>query len=437
MPRAAAARPTSRVRRTFIRSSSSRLALRWAMPARCTTASALIRPVIRGSKAKGSCPASVSAATNGRPMKPEAPVTATFTAPGATRLVARIPAMALRFYPVILSGGSGTRLWPMSRKLLPKQFLALLSRHTLFQETAMRVQAMDGCEPPIVVCNDEQRFLAADQLQRDRRAGRADDPRARRPQHRACHRRGGIRSARARPTSTAPRAALRPHRSRSRTLSARMPPPHLRLAEAGHLATFGIVPSAPETGFGYIERGAALEGGGWKSGQRSARSPTARARKASWPAAASFGTAACLRSPATKYLEELQRLRAGHAGRGNRGVSKERSRPRFPAPRARSLRQMPVELHRLRGDGEDQRRGRRADRSRAGATSAPGARCGPSARRTRAGNVAVGDVYMRDSRRLLRTLARSGTSRPSASRTSSSSRRRTRCSSPRRTAART
>jgi mannose-1-phosphate guanylyltransferase / mannose-6-phosphate isomerase len=69
-----------------------------------------------------------------------------------------------RFYPIILSGGSGTRLWPMSRKLLPKQFLALLSRHTLFQDTAQRVVAMQGCASPIVVCNDEQRFLAADQL---------------------------------------------------------------------------------------------------------------------------------------------------------------------------------------------------------------------------------------------------------------------------------
>jgi len=72
--------------------------------------------------------------------------------------------MGPRFYPVILSGGSGTRLWPMSRKLLPKQFLALLSEHTLFQETALRVKPIEGCEAPIVVCNDEQRFLAADQL---------------------------------------------------------------------------------------------------------------------------------------------------------------------------------------------------------------------------------------------------------------------------------
>src|SRR5688572_21789665 len=72
--------------------------------------------------------------------------------------------MTMRFFPVILSGGSGTRLWPMSRKLLPKQFLALLSEHTLFQETALRVKLLEGAQPPIVVCNDEQRFLAADQL---------------------------------------------------------------------------------------------------------------------------------------------------------------------------------------------------------------------------------------------------------------------------------
>src|SRR5688500_19928591 len=72
------------------------------------------------------------------------------------------PPMGPRFYPVILSGGSGTRLWPMSRKLMPKQFLALLSRHTLFQETALRAQPFEGCLAPIAVCDDAQRFLAAD-----------------------------------------------------------------------------------------------------------------------------------------------------------------------------------------------------------------------------------------------------------------------------------
>src|SRR6185503_6107951 len=72
--------------------------------------------------------------------------------------------MASRFFPVILSGGSGTRLWPMSRKLLLKQFLPLLTQRTMLQETALRIQPMAQAAAPILVCNEEQRFLAAEQL---------------------------------------------------------------------------------------------------------------------------------------------------------------------------------------------------------------------------------------------------------------------------------
>ena len=69
-----------------------------------------------------------------------------------------------RLYALVLSGGAGTRLWPMSRKLLPKQFLPLVSEASLFQDTVTRVTPIEGCLRPIVVCNDEQRFLAAEQL---------------------------------------------------------------------------------------------------------------------------------------------------------------------------------------------------------------------------------------------------------------------------------
>ena len=66
--------------------------------------------------------------------------------------------------PVILSGGAGTRLWPLSRELYPKQLLPLVSEHTMLQETARR---LDGLEvsAPIVVCNDAHRFLVAEQMQ--------------------------------------------------------------------------------------------------------------------------------------------------------------------------------------------------------------------------------------------------------------------------------
>src|SRR5688572_21342574 len=68
-----------------------------------------------------------------------------------------------RIVPVILSGGAGTRLWPLSRELYPKQLLPLLSERSLLQETAKRV-AGGPFAPPLIVCNDEHRFIIAEQL---------------------------------------------------------------------------------------------------------------------------------------------------------------------------------------------------------------------------------------------------------------------------------
>src|SRR6185437_2963624 len=73
--------------------------------------------------------------------------------------------------PVILSGGSGTRLWPLSRKNLPKQFLALSGERTLFQQTISRTCALEGVAPPIVVCSEEHRFLVAEQLRESKIEG--------------------------------------------------------------------------------------------------------------------------------------------------------------------------------------------------------------------------------------------------------------------------
>ena len=65
--------------------------------------------------------------------------------------------------PVILSGGAGTRLWPLSRELYPKQLLPLLGKETLLQATVMRVSGLD-VTAPIIVCNEAHRFLVAEQL---------------------------------------------------------------------------------------------------------------------------------------------------------------------------------------------------------------------------------------------------------------------------------
>jgi mannose-1-phosphate guanylyltransferase/mannose-6-phosphate isomerase len=217
--------------------------------------------------------------------------------------------MAVEFYPVILSGGSGTRLWPMSRKLLPKQFLALLSKYTLFQETALRVKPMEGCAAPIVVCNDEQRFLAAGQL---REIGVEPSTTILEPLGR----------------NTAPAIAVAALAAREREPDALLlvlPSDHtvtrpevfrkdaakaLELARAGHLATFGILPHAPETGYGYIERGEPLPGSNdsWKVA--SFREKPDRATAESLVASGRFfWNSGMFAFSAARYLEELERLR--------------------------------------------------------------------------------------------------------------------------------
>ena len=76
--------------------------------------------------------------------------------------------MSNQLVPVILCGGSGTRMWPLSRETYPKQFLALAGQDTMLQDTALRLQGLSGKVPqapsPILVCNAEHRFLAASQL---------------------------------------------------------------------------------------------------------------------------------------------------------------------------------------------------------------------------------------------------------------------------------
>jgi mannose-1-phosphate guanylyltransferase/mannose-1-phosphate guanylyltransferase/mannose-6-phosphate isomerase len=165
-------------------------------------------------------------------------------------------------YPVILSGGAGTRLWPLSRELFPKQFLPLLGEQTLLQQTALRVQNMPHGAPPIVVCNDEHRFIIAEQL---RQSGIVPSAIVLEPVAR----------------NTAPAAAVAALLLAQRdpeALILLMPSDHLiagvdvflkaigtaaHVAASGRLVTFGIAPQTPETGYGYIKRGAALSDGSY------------------------------------------------------------------------------------------------------------------------------------------------------------------------------
>lgn len=153
--------------------------------------------------------------------------------------------------PVILSGGSGSRLWPLSRKLYPKQFLALAGEHTLFQQTLQRL-GFEGVERPIIVCNQEHRFIINEQLNAIDVSAQAIlmEPFGR---------------------NTAPAvalAALKVLAENRDELLLVLPADHLisdvaalrqalevarAAAEEGDMVLFGIPAERPETGFGYIK----------------------------------------------------------------------------------------------------------------------------------------------------------------------------------------
>ena len=163
---------------------------------------------------------------------------------------------AMRLQPVILSGGSGTRLWPLSREKYPKQLLPLIGDESLLQTTVRRLDGLANVAEPLFVCNEEHRFAVAEQARLLGRHGRLIlEP---------CGR------------NTAPAltlAALWAARHEPEAVLVVMPADHViarpevfrakveqaaRLAAAGMAVTFGITPDCPETGYGYIEQGAPL-----------------------------------------------------------------------------------------------------------------------------------------------------------------------------------
>jgi mannose-1-phosphate guanylyltransferase / mannose-6-phosphate isomerase len=162
-------------------------------------------------------------------------------------------------HPVILSGGSGTRLWPMSRALYPKQLLALTGENSLLQQTARRLADDAAFGVPLIIANEEHRFIIAEQM---REIGIVPAALILEPVGR----------------NTAPAAtiaALRLAAEEPDALMLVMPSDHTIVdaaayraaiaraaaaARAGNLVTFGVAPERAETGYGYIARGRALDG---------------------------------------------------------------------------------------------------------------------------------------------------------------------------------
>ena len=161
--------------------------------------------------------------------------------------------------PVILCGGSGTRLWPLSRELCPKQFVDFGEKPTLFAQAMRRMQSLPGCKRAVVVCNEAHRFHALHGLQ-------------------ACGLQADV-LLEPEPRNTAPAiavASLFLREWEEDPLMLVLPADHaldddaafcqkvlqaVPLAEDGAIVTFGIMPTGPETGYGYIEQGEAVGAG--------------------------------------------------------------------------------------------------------------------------------------------------------------------------------
>ena len=166
-----------------------------------------------------------------------------------------------RIVPVILSGGSGTRLWPVSRAGLPKQLWSLASDRTMLQDTALRAFGTlpDGTEfaPAVVVCNQDHRFLVAEQLAA---VGITDRRVVLEPVGRNSA--AAITAAACLLAEEDPEALIWMMAADAMVADVaalyRLMPAAIAAARAGRLVTFGIRPAGPETGYGYIEVGAPL-----------------------------------------------------------------------------------------------------------------------------------------------------------------------------------
>ncbi len=205
--------------------------------------------------------------------------------------------------PIILSGGSGTRLWPLSRESYPKQFLPLVGDKSMLQSTWLRAAPVAG-HAPIVVANEEHRFMAAEQLQQlgVKPSAILLEPKGR---------------------NTAPAiavAALEATRDGADPLLLVLPSDHViqneaalqaavtlaaTAAEQGKLVTFGIKPTAPETGYGYIKAGA---GTGASPVERFVEKPDLATAQSYLASGEYYWNSGMFLFRASRYLEELRKF---------------------------------------------------------------------------------------------------------------------------------
>jgi mannose-1-phosphate guanylyltransferase/mannose-6-phosphate isomerase len=216
--------------------------------------------------------------------------------------------MATKIHPVILCGGTGTRLWPLSRALHPKQLLALAGERSMLQETVARVADAKRFAPAYFLCNERHRFLIAEQLMEDgiEAAAIVLEPAARNTAPAVAA--GALMLARAAPDAV---MLVMPsdHVIRNNEAFLAAVATAAEAAAAGALVTFGIEPDGPETGYGYIERGAPIAGidGAYKVA-RFVEKPDAAAAEAMLAQGGHDWNSGMFLFRGARYLAELKRL---------------------------------------------------------------------------------------------------------------------------------
>jgi mannose-1-phosphate guanylyltransferase/mannose-6-phosphate isomerase len=216
--------------------------------------------------------------------------------------------MASQVVPIVLCGGSGSRLWPLSRLALPKQFLPLVSERTMLQDTVSRLAGVPDLQPPVVVSSTEHRFLVAEQLREIGVAPRAI-----------------VLEPAGRNTAPAVAAALLAlGKEAGDAVAIVLPSDHLigdiarfhaalaaaiDAARAGRLVTFGVLPDSPHTGYGYIRRAETAAAGAVQPVAEFVEKPSLERAKQFLASGEYLWNSGIFVFRADRYLEELRAQR--------------------------------------------------------------------------------------------------------------------------------